>query len=128
MLKNIIRNIILILLSIFLVTCFTINTVTINNIETGETGHLISIQILRAKYRLLLWKWCVIMRIRKIKSGVLQKLKNIQVNGKKEITANIFNKNNYMFRVNIIEDENIIIIYKEDTKSEKFETEIFEIV
>ena len=56
MLKNIIRNIILILVSIFLVTCFTINTVTIDNIETGETGHLISIQILRAKYRLLLWK------------------------------------------------------------------------
>ena len=54
MLKNIIKNIILILVSIFLVTCFTINTVTINNVETGETGHLVSIQILRAKYRLLL--------------------------------------------------------------------------
>ncbi len=68
------------------------------------------------------------MKIRRIKSGILEKLKNAQINGKKETTINIFYKNNYKFMVNIIENENILIVYKEDTKSEGFETEIFEII
>ena len=67
------------------------------------------------------------MKIRKIKSGILEILTKAQMNGKNETTVNIFYKGNYKYRVNIIENENIIIVYKEDIKSENFETEIFEI-
>ena len=63
------------------------------------------------------------MKIRKIKSDILSHFKN----AKAETPVNIFQKGNHIFRINIIENENIIIVYKEDTKSENFETEIFEI-
>lgn len=49
-------------------------------------------------------------------------------NAKEETQFNIFQKENYIYKVNIIENENIIIVYKEDTKSENFGTEIFEII
>lgn len=63
------------------------------------------------------------MKIRKMKNDILSHFKN----AKTETLVNIFQKGNYIFKINIIENENIIIVYKEDTKSENFETEIFEI-
>ena len=63
------------------------------------------------------------MKIRKMKSNILSHFKN----AKAETPVNIFQKGNHIFRINIIENENIIIVYKEDTKSENFETERFEI-
>ena len=64
------------------------------------------------------------MKIRKMKSNILSHFQNTNA----ETQVNIFKKGNYIYRINIIENENIIIIYKEDTKSENFETEIFEII
>lgn len=64
------------------------------------------------------------MKIRKMKNNILSHFQN----AKEETRVNIFQKENYIYKVNIIENENIIIVYKEDTKSENFETEIFEII
>ena len=64
------------------------------------------------------------MKIRKMKSNILSHFQNASA----ETQVNIFQKGNYRYRINIIENENIIIVYKEDTKSENFETEIFEII
>lgn len=64
------------------------------------------------------------MKIRKMKSNILSHFQNASA----ETQVNIFQKGNYIYRINIIENENIIIVYKEDTKSENFETEIFEII
>lgn len=64
------------------------------------------------------------MKIRKMKSNILSHFQN--ANAKTQV--NIFQKGNYIYRINIIENENIIIVYKEDIKSEYFETEIFEII
>ena len=64
------------------------------------------------------------MKIRKMKSNILSHFQNANA----ETQVNIFQKGNYIYRINIIENENIIIIYKEDIKSENFETEIFEII
>lgn len=64
------------------------------------------------------------MKIRKMKSNILSHFQNASA----ETQVNIFKKGNYIYRINIIENENIIIVYKEDTKSENFETEIFEII
>ena len=68
------------------------------------------------------------MKIRKMKYGILEILKKAQIEGKTEKNINTFYKNNYKYQINTIENENIIIIYKEDTKSEDFEVEIFEII
>ena len=64
------------------------------------------------------------MKIRKMKNNILSHFQNANA----ETQVNMFQKGNYIYRINIIENENIIIIYKEDTKSENFETEIFEII
>lgn len=64
------------------------------------------------------------MKIRKMKSNILSHFQNANA----ETQVNIFQKGNYIYRINIIENENIIIVYKEDIKSEYFETEIFEII
>ena len=64
------------------------------------------------------------MKIRKMKNNILSHFQN--ANAKTQV--NMFQKGNYIYKINIIENENIIIIYKEDTKSENFETEIFEII
>lgn len=52
----------------------------------------------------------------------------LELTNKKTIQVNIFYKGNYLYRVEIVENENIIKVTKEDTKSEYFETEYFEIV
>lgn len=64
------------------------------------------------------------MKIRKMKNNILSHFQN----AKEETQVNMFQKENYIYKVNIIENENIIIVYKEDTKSGNFETEIFEII
>lgn len=64
------------------------------------------------------------MKIRKMKSNILSHFQNANA----ETQVNIFQKGNYIYRINIIENENIIIVYKEDIKSEHFETEIFEVI
>ena len=64
------------------------------------------------------------MKIRKMKNNILSHFQNANA----ETQVNMFQKGNYIYRINIIENENIIIIYKEDIKSENFETEIFEII
>ena len=45
-----------------------------------------------------------------------------------ETTMNQFEDNNFTYKVNTIKNKNIIIVYKEDKKSEFFEIEIFEII
>lgn len=64
------------------------------------------------------------MKIRKMQNNILSHFQN----AKEEVQANTFQKGNYIYKINTIENENIIIVYKEDTKSEHFETEIFEII
>lgn len=46
---------------------------------------------------------------------------------KKVVPINLFYKGDYIYRVGIVENENIIEVKKEDTKSEFFEIEYFEI-
>lgn len=46
---------------------------------------------------------------------------------KKVVSINLFYKGDYIYRVGIVENENIIEVKKEDTKSEYFEIEYFEI-
>jgi len=67
------------------------------------------------------------MKIQKMKNGILEILRRAQVQGKNEKNINTFYENNYKYQINTIENENVIIVYKEDTKSENFEVEIFEI-
>lgn len=64
------------------------------------------------------------MKIRKMKSNILSHFQNANA----ETQVNIFQKGNYIYKINTIENENIIIVYKEDIKSEHFETEIFEVI
>lgn len=64
------------------------------------------------------------MKIRKIKNNVLDRLKNAT----EEITLATFRQNNFTYKINGIENQNIIIVYKEDLKSEFFEIELFEII
>lgn len=68
------------------------------------------------------------MKIQKMKNGILEILRKAQMQGKSEKNINTFYKNNYKYQINIIENENVIIVYKEDTKSENYEVEIFEII
>lgn len=63
------------------------------------------------------------MKIRKIKNNILSRLKVTE-----EITINEFEDNKYTYKVNTIKNKNIIIVYKEDKKSEFFEIELFEII
>lgn len=46
---------------------------------------------------------------------------------KKTTPINVFYKGEYLYRIGIVENENIIQVQKEDTKSEFFEIEYFEI-
>ena len=64
------------------------------------------------------------MKIRKLKNNILNKFKNTT----EEITLSTFIMNNFTYTIKGIENQNIIIIYKEDTKTEFFEIELFEIV
>ena len=64
------------------------------------------------------------MKIRKMKNNILNHFQNAT----RETKVNIFQKGNYIYKINTIENENIIIVYKEDIKSEHFETEIFEVI
>ena len=64
------------------------------------------------------------MKIRKMKNNILNHFQNAT----REMKVNIFQKGNYIYKINTIENENIIIVYKEDIKSEHFETEIFEVI
>lgn len=63
------------------------------------------------------------MKIRKIKNNVLSRLKATE-----ETTINEFENNKYKYKINTIKNKNIIIVYKEDKKSEFFEIELFEII
>lgn len=63
------------------------------------------------------------MKIRKIKNNILNRLKATE-----EITINEFEDNKYTYKVNTIKNKNIIIVYKEDKKSEFFEIKLFEII
>ncbi len=64
------------------------------------------------------------MKIRKIKNNVLDRLKDTA----EEIKLTMFEKDNYIYKISTIKNQNIIIVYKEDVKSEFFETELFEII
>lgn len=64
------------------------------------------------------------IKIRKLKNNILNKFKNAT----EEITLSTFIMNNFTYTIKGIENQNIIIIYKEDTKTEFFEIELFEIV
>lgn len=63
------------------------------------------------------------MKIRKIKNNILNRLKATE-----ETTINEFENNKYTYKINTIKNKNIIIVYKEDKKSEFFEIELFEII
>ena len=63
------------------------------------------------------------MKIRKIKNNILNRLKATE-----ETTINEFKDNKYTYKINTIKNKNIIIVYKEDKKSEFFEIELFEII
>ena len=63
------------------------------------------------------------MKIRKIKNNILNKIKCAI--DEKELT--VFEKDNCIYRINGIENENIIIIYKIES-GKKHEIELFEIV
>ena len=63
------------------------------------------------------------MKIRKLKNNILKKFKNAN----EEITLATFEKDNFTYTINGIENQNIIIVYKEDLKTEFFEIELFEI-
>lgn len=63
------------------------------------------------------------MKIRKIKNNILNRLEATE-----EITINEFEDNKYTYKVNTIKNKNIIIVYKEDKKSEFFEINLFEII
>ena len=63
------------------------------------------------------------MKIRKIKNNILNRLEATE-----EITINEFEDNKYTYKVNTIKNKNIIIVYKEDKKSEFFEIKLFEII
>lgn len=63
------------------------------------------------------------MKIRKIKNNILNRLKATE-----EITINEFEDNKYTYKINTIKNKNIIIVYKEDKKSEFFERKLFEII
>ena len=64
------------------------------------------------------------MKIRKIKNNILSRLKNAE----KEIILSTFIQNNFTYTIKGIENQNILIIYKEDLKTDFFEIELFEIV
>lgn len=63
------------------------------------------------------------MKIRKIKNNILNKIKH--ATNEKELT--VFKKDNCIYRINGIENENIIIIYKIES-GKKHKIELFEIV
>ena len=64
------------------------------------------------------------MKIRKIKNNILNRVKEAT----EEITINEFEDNKYTYKINTIKDKNIIIVYKEDKKTDFFEIELFEII
>lgn len=64
------------------------------------------------------------MKIRKITNNILDRFKGIT----EEETINEFENNKYTYKVNIVKNKNIIIVYKEDKKTEFFEVELFEII
>lgn len=63
------------------------------------------------------------MKIRKIKNNILNRLKATE-----KIIVNEFEDNKYTYKINTIKDKNIIIVYKEDKKTDFFEIELFEII
>lgn len=64
------------------------------------------------------------MKIRKMKNNILSHFQNANT----ETQVNMFQRGNYIYKISTIENENIIIVYKEDIKREHSETEIFEII
>lgn len=51
----------------------------------------------------------------------------LELTNKKTVQVNIFYKENYIYRIEVVENENIIKVTKEDTKSEYYEVEYFKI-
>lgn len=60
---------------------------------------------------------------------IIMKCKNERELTKKKTTQiNVFYKGEYLYKISIVENENIIKVEKEHTKSEYFETEYLEII
>ena len=63
------------------------------------------------------------MKIRKLKYNILKRIEN----AKENTTLATFEKDNFTYTIKGIKNKNIIIVYKEDLKTEFFEVELFEI-
>ena len=57
-----------------------------------------------------------------------EELKNKNINSKDFTTVNIFHKQHFRYTIKIIKNKNILLIITEDTKSEDFKIQFFEIV
>jgi len=66
------------------------------------------------------------MKIKEITTT--EELKNKNINSKNFIIANVFYKQNFRYTIKIIENKNILLVVTEDTKSEYFKIQFFEIV
>lgn len=66
------------------------------------------------------------MKIKEITTT--EELKNKNINSNKFIPINIFYKDNFKYEIKIIENKNILLVVTEDTKSEYFKIQFFEIV
>lgn len=66
------------------------------------------------------------MKIKEITTT--EELKNKNINSNKFVPINIFYKNNFKYEIKIIENKNILLVITEDTKSEYFKIQFFEIV
>ena len=51
----------------------------------------------------------------------------LELTNKKTRQANIFYKDNYFYRIEVVENENIVKVTKEDTESEYYEVKYFKI-
>lgn len=58
----------------------------------------------------------------------LKELKSKNINSKDFTIVNIFYKQNFRYTIKIIENKNILLVITEDTKSENFKIQFFEIV
>ena len=66
------------------------------------------------------------MKIKEITTT--EELKNKNINSKNFTIVNVFYKQNFRYTIKIIENKNILLIITEDTKSEDFKIQFFEIV
>ena len=66
------------------------------------------------------------MKIKEITTT--EELKNKNINSKNFTIVNVFYKQNFRYTIKIIENKNILLVITEDTKSEYFKIQFFEIV